>query len=78
MIANTFVSVYRILTKIGTTDAPLHHLSVYQSSRQSDNPFPLYGKKKRQEKKNEETKPVFESLYLGSAWRDLVEIRMKY
>jgi len=24
-------------------DAPLHHLSVYQISRQSDNPFSLYG-----------------------------------
>jgi len=54
---------------------------VYQISRQSDNPFPLYGnfhtkKKRRQKKKKEkeETKPVFESLYLGNAWHDLVEI----
>jgi len=71
-------------------DAPIHHLYVYQISRQLDNPFPLYGyfhaKTKRRRKKNknnnnnnkkkkpEETKPDFESLYLGNAWRDLVEI----
>jgi len=29
---------------------------------------------KKTRKKNEETKPVFESLYLGNAWRDLIEI----
>jgi len=46
------------------------YLSVYQISRQSDNPFPLYGRRK----KPEETKPIFETSYLGNAWRDLVEI----
>jgi len=29
---------------------------------------------RRKEEKNEETKPIFESLYLGNAWCDLVEI----
>jgi len=54
---------------------------VYQISRQSDNPFPLYGnfhtKRKRRkikQEKNQETKPIFESSYLGNAWQDLVEI----
>jgi len=29
---------------------------------------------RKEEKKNEETKPIFESSYLENAWRDLVEI----
>jgi len=55
---------------------------VYQISKQSDNPFLLYGsfhtktkrRKNKNTKENEETKPNFESLYLGNAWRNLVEI----
>jgi len=44
-----------------------------------DNPFPLYGNfhtltKRRKKRKNEENKPIFESLYLGNTWHDLVEI----
>jgi len=62
-------------------DVPLHHLSVYQISRESDNSFPLYGNfhalsnRRKKQEKNEETKPIFESLYLGNAWHNLVEIR---
>ena len=54
--------------------ASIHHCSVYQISRQSDNPFPPYGnfhtktKRKKKQEKNKETKPVFESLHLGNAW----------
>ena len=51
-------------------DAPLYHLSVYQSSRQSDNPFPLYGNFM----KRRENKPIFGSSYLRNTCRDLVEI----
>jgi len=48
---------------------------MYQISRQSDSLFPLYGNfntftkrnEKKEEKKNEETKPVFGSSYLGNA-----------
>jgi len=29
---------------------------------------------RQKEEKNEETMPVFESLYLGNTWHDLVEI----
>jgi len=53
---------------------------VYQISKQLDNPFVLYGnfhtktKRRKKQEKNEESKPVFESLYLGNAWRDLVEM----
>ena len=55
---------------------PLHHLFVYQISRQSNNLFPLFMVTftPLQKKKNEETKPIFESLYLGNTWRDLLEI----
>jgi len=59
-------------------DAPLHHLFGYQISKQSDNPFPLLIMvtfiPRQKEEKNEENKPVFESLYLGNSWRNLVEI----
>jgi len=45
---------------------------VYHISRESDNAFQLYGNfyalPKRRGKK--ETKPIFESLYLGNAWHD--------
>ena len=54
-------------------DVPLHHHSVDQIS---DNPFPLYDNfhTSIKRRKNEETKPIFETLYLKNAWRDLVEI----
>jgi len=63
-------------------DASLHRLSVYQISKYSDYPFPLYGnfntftkrRNKQKEKKNKETKPIFGISYLGNAWCDLVEI----
>ena len=64
----------RITLQTWHQDAPLHHLSVYQISRQSNNLFPRYGNQDEKKKKNEETKPIFESSYLGNAWRDLVEI----
>jgi len=57
---------------------------VYQLSRQLDSPFLLYGitfipgrkeeKEKENKKKNEETKPIFESSYLRKTWHNLVEI----
>ena len=31
-------------------------------------------KEKKERKKNEETKPIFESSYLENTWHDLVEI----
>ena len=62
-------------------DVPLHHLSVYRISGQSNNPFPLCGnfhiktkRRRKNQKKSEETNPVFESSYLGNTWHDLVEI----
>jgi len=30
--------------------------------------------REKKKKKNEETKPIFESSYLGNTWRDLVQI----
>jgi len=48
-----------------------------------NNPFSLYGncyvltkrrEKEREKKEKTETKPIFESLYLGNAWCNLVEI----
>jgi len=75
------VSVYRIITKLGTKMCHYTTFLCTKFSRQSDNPFPLYGnfhtktkRRKKNKKKNEETKPIFESSYLTNAWRDLVEI----
>ena len=57
------MSVYGTLTKLSTKMCPLHHLSVYQISRESDNPLSLYGsfhaltKKKKNKKKK--PKPIF-------------------
>jgi len=57
-------------------DAPLHHLPVYQISKHSDKPFPLYGNLNTfmKRRKNEETKPIFGNSYLENAWRNLLEI----
>jgi len=51
---------------------------VYKISRQSENPFPLYGNfhaLTKRRKKDEETKPIFESSYFRNTCHDLVEIR---
>ena len=50
--------------------------SMYHISRQSDSLFSLYGnfQKEEKEKKTEDTKPIFETSYLGNAWCDLIEI----
>jgi len=58
---------------------PLSHLSVYQISRELHNLFVFYKNfhtltKRRKKRKNEETKPIFEGLYLGNAQCDLVEL----
>jgi len=77
IITNKFTNTYHILTKLGTT---WHHLSVYQISGYLDNLFPLYSnvhtlmKRRKKTRKNEETKPIFKSLYLRNPWCDLVEI----
>jgi len=49
---------------------------MYHISRQSDSLFSLYGnfQKEEKEKKTEDTKPIFETSYLGNAWCDLIEI----
>jgi len=31
-------------------------------------------RRRKQKERNEETKPIFENLYLGNTWRDIVEI----
>jgi len=50
-------------------DTPLHHLSAYQISRQSNNPSPLYDNLNTFMKKNED-----HTVYLRNTWHDLVEI----
>ena len=61
-------------------DAPLHRLSVYQISRYSDYVLSPYGnfntltKRRKRRKLSEETKPIFESLYLGNTCYDFVTI----
>jgi len=56
MIANNFASVYHYSNQTWYQDVPLHHLSLYQISRQSDNPFPtltLLRKEKKMKKLNQ-------------------------
>jgi len=81
MIANNFVSVYCILTKLGTKMRPYTTFmcTKFQGNQTIHFRFMvtfIWRQKegKKNKKKNEETKPVFESLYLRNAWRDLVEI----
>jgi len=80
MIANTFVNVYRILTKLGTKMPPY---TTFMCTKFQGNQIIRFHfmvtfiprqKGEKNKKKNEETKPVFESLYLGNFWRDLVKI----
>jgi len=77
MIANNFVNVYRILTKLGTKMCPYTTFmcTKFQSNQIIRFHFMVtFIPRRKEEKKNQETKPVFESLYLGNAWRNLVEI----
>jgi len=59
---------------------PLSCLSAYQISKEMDNAFVFYNnfhtlmKRRKKEKKNEETKPIFKDSYLRNAQCDLVEI----
>ena len=54
-------------------DVPLHHLYVYQILRELDNLFLFYGnfhaltKRREKTRKNEENKPIFETLYIRNA-----------
>jgi len=60
-------------------DAPLSRISPYKISKELENAF-VFNKnfhtltKRRKIKKTQETKPIFEGLYLGIARCDLVEI----
>ena len=60
--------VCHILTKSGTKMRP--YITLHKISRQSDNLFPLHGnfhtltKRSKKTRKNEETIPIFENLYL--------------
>ena len=77
MVANNFVSVYRILTKHGTKMCPYTSCmcTKFQGNQIIHFRFMVtFIPRQKEEKKTEETKPVFESLYLRNAWRDLVEI----
>jgi len=81
MIANNFVSVYRIQAKLGTKMCPY---TTFMCTKFQGNQIirfrfmvtfiPRRKEEKNTRKKNEETKPVFESLYLGNSWRNLIEI----
>jgi len=77
MIANNFVSVDRILTKLGTKMCPstTFMCTKFQGNQIIRFHFMVtFIPRRKEEKKNEETKPVFESLYLRNAWHDLVKI----
>ena len=80
IIAHNFVSVYCIRTKLGTKmRCYTNYLCTkFQGTRITC--FNLmatltpWQKKRKKEKKTKKTKPIFESLYLGNAWRDFVTI----
>ena len=57
-------------------DVPLHHLTVYQISWQSEYLFPLYGNFHTLTKTRKKTETIFESLYLGNVWLNLVDFGM--
>jgi len=71
--ANIFASVYCILTKLGTKMRPY---TTFLCTKFQGNQvicfhnFNAFTKRR----KNEETRPIFGSSYLGNTWCDLVEI----
>jgi len=69
-------SVYRILTKLGTKmrSDSIFLCSKFQSNHITPYRFMVTFIPRRKKEKNKETKPVFESLYLENAYRDLIEI----
>jgi len=70
IITNSFASVYHIPTNLGTK---MHPYTAFICTK-LDNTFALYGNfhtLMKEEGKNEETKLIFESLYLENEWKDL-------
>jgi len=74
--ANIFVIVYRIPTKLGIKTRPCTTFLCikFQGNQITCFHFMVTLTPLRKEKKNEKTKPIFASSYLGNAWRDLVGI----
>jgi len=70
------VTIYGIATKfgIGMHPYPDFQCTKFQGNRIMHFCFITTFTPLRKEEKNEETKPIFEGLYLGNAWCNLVEI----
>ena len=79
IIANNFASVYCIPTKLGTK---MHPYTTYLCTKFQGTQIMCFQfmatltpwQKKEKKEKNEDTKPIFERLYPGNAWRDSVTI----
>jgi len=73
IIVYNLVTIYDITTKFGIG---MHPYPDFQCTKFQGNQIMHFCFNLWKEKKNEETKPIFEGSYLGNAWCDLVEIWM--
>ena len=70
------MTIYRILTKLDTKMCPYTTFlcTKFQGNRIIHLHFMVTLAPLQKEEKNDETKPIFGSSYLGNAWHDLVEL----